>query len=165
MAAPILPQDVTEHLEAAIQLSNRRVHLRFLDEAELLLAFNLPAAAVLVAGVVLESILAGRREQGGSENRERMEKWFELRNSVAHAQAPTVTLDQAREMVEDVRRCLTREIQVGPRLAPPNVPAEAPRQVRGKYKFVPTSTAEFIRRKADELRLEHDEHGHLMLAR
>jgi hypothetical protein len=25
---------------------------------------------------------------------------------------------------------------------------------------VPTSTAEFIRRKADELRLEHDEHSH-----
>lgn len=153
MAAPILTQDVTEHLEAAIQLSNRRVHLRFLDEAELLLAFNLPAAAVLVAGVVLESILAGLREHTGSGNRERMEKWFELRNSVAHAQAPTVTLDHAREMVEDVRRPLTREIQVGPRLAPPKVPAEAPRQVRGKYKFVPTSTAEFIRRKADELRL------------
>ncbi|MGP8245943.1 MAG: hypothetical protein ACLQVN_15660 [Bryobacteraceae bacterium] len=42
MAAPILPQEVTEHLEAAIQLANRRVHLRFLDEAELLLELNAP---------------------------------------------------------------------------------------------------------------------------
>ena len=79
MAALTLPQDVTEHLEAAIQLYNKRVHLRFLDESELLLAFNLPTAAVLVAGVVLEAILTGPREQGRSENRERMEKWLELR--------------------------------------------------------------------------------------
>ena len=75
MAAPILPQEVTEHLEAAIQLSNRRLHLRFLDEAEALLALNFPAAAVLVAGVTLESILADQRDQGASEDRQRMEKW------------------------------------------------------------------------------------------
>jgi hypothetical protein len=61
MAARILPQDVTEHLEAALRLSNGRVHLRFLDEVEVLLALNLPTAAVLVAGVVLESV-AHRRE-------------------------------------------------------------------------------------------------------
>jgi hypothetical protein len=160
MAAPILPQDVTEHLEAAIQLSNRRVHLRFLDEAELLLTFNLPTAAVLVAGVVLEAILAGFREQGGSDARQRMEKWLELRNEVTQAQVPAVTLEHAKEMVEAVRASLTREIRFGPRLAPTKAPAEAPRQVRGKYKFVPTSSAEFMGRKADELRLEHDEHSH-----
>ena len=160
MAAPLLPQDVAEHLEAAIQLSNRRVHLRFLDEADLLLTFNLPTAAVLVAGVVLEETLANLREQGPSEMRQRMEKWSELRNGVAQAQVPAATLDQAKEMVEDVRRSLTREMKFGPGFASPKVPAEASRQVRGKYKFVPTSSAEFIRRKADELDLEHDEHSH-----
>jgi hypothetical protein len=149
VAAPILPQDVTEHLETAIQLSNRCVYLRFLDEAELLLAFNLPTAAVLVSGVVLEAILAGLREQRDSENRQRMERWFELRNCVAEAQAPAVTLDPARKRVEDVRASLTRESKVGPRLAPMKAPAEASRQVRGKYQFVPTSSAEFIGRKAD----------------
>jgi len=71
-----------------------------------------------------------------------------------------VTLDQAREMVEDIRGSLTREIKFGPRLASLKAPDEALPQVRGKYRFVPTSTAEFIRRKADELRLEHDEHSH-----
>lgn len=160
MAAPILPQDVTAHLEAAIQLSNRRVHLRFLDEAEALLALNFPAAAVLVAGVILESILADQRDQGASEDRQRMERWLELRDGVAHAHVPTVSLDQAREMVGDVRRFLMRESRVGPRLAARTRAGGARRQVRGKYKFVPTSSAEFIRRKADELRLEHDERGH-----
>ena len=159
MAVPILPQDVADHLEAAIQLSNRRVHLRFLDEAEALLALNFPAAAVMVAGVVLESILAGQLNPETSEDRPRMEKWSELRNSVAHAHVLTVSLEQAREMVGDVRRSLMRESPVGPRLASGTKPAGARRQVRGKYKFVPTSSAEFIRRKADELRLEHNEHG------
>src|SRR6266849_2959053 len=124
MAAPTLPQEVAEHLEAAIQLSNRRVHLRFLDEAEVLIAFNFPAAAVLIAGVVLESILASLPEQGASEDQQQLERWFELRNSVAHAHAPAVTLDQARQMVEDVRRSLMREIKVRPHLTPPK-PAEA----------------------------------------
>ncbi|MBZ5724219.1 MAG: hypothetical protein LAP87_04415 [Acidobacteriia bacterium] len=159
MAAPILPQDVAEHLAAAIQLSNRSVYLRFLDEAETLLALNLPAAAVVVAGVVVEPILAGLREQGASEDRKRMEKWSKLRNSVARPHVASVTLDQAREMVEDVRRSLTSGIIVGPRL-PTRTSTEGPRQARGKYKFVPTSSAEFIARKADERRLEHDEHGH-----
>jgi hypothetical protein len=63
-------------------------------------------------------------------------------------------------MVEAVRASLRREIKFGPRLAATKAPAEAARQVRGKYKFVPTSSAAFIRRKADELRLEHDERGH-----
>src|SRR4051812_6783702 len=110
MAAPLLPQDVTEHLEAAIQLSNRRVHLRFLDEAESLLALNLPAAAVLVTGVVLEAVLA---RQGVSN----LQKWTELRERVAHHELPDSLLSQAREMIADVRQALTREISVLPRRA------------------------------------------------
>ena len=102
MAAPILPQEVTEHLEAAIQLANRRVHLRFLDEAELLLTFNLPTAAVLVAGVVLEAILAGSRGLGGSQDPQRMEEWAELRNRVAHAQ---VARRDSGPGKKDGRRC------------------------------------------------------------
>jgi hypothetical protein len=160
MAASLLPQDVTEHLEAAIQLANRRVHLRFLDEARLLLTFNLPTAAVLVAGVVAEAILAGCRIQDGPLDRQRMEKWSELRNHVAQTPAPAVTLDQAKEMVEDVRASLMLETRFGPSLAAPKSPAESARQIQGKYAFVPTSAADFIRRKADELRLEHDERSH-----
>ena len=157
MDVRILPQEVTEHLEAAIQLSNRQVHLRFLNEAEALIALNDAAAAVRIAGVVVESILGAFRQRAASEDQQRLEKWLGLRNSVAHANVSAVTLDQASEMVDDVRRSLMREIKVG--LATPQPRAEAARQLRGKYKFVPTSTAEFIRRKSEELRLEHDEHG------
>jgi len=156
MAASILPQEVTEHLEAAIQLSNRRVHLRFLDEAEALLALNFPAAAVLIAGVELDWLLTGQPDQGPADDRKRMEKWSDLRDGVAHAGASTVSLDQAREMLGDVRRSLMGERRVGPHLAWRMSPAGAPRQVRGKYKFVPTSSTDFIRRKAEELQLEHD---------
>jgi hypothetical protein len=140
MAAPTLPQEVTEHLEAAIQLSNRQVHLRFLNEAEALIALNLPAAAVMIAGVVLESILTGLGEQAASEDPLQLEKWFELRNSIGHAEGPAPTLGEATEMIEDVRRSLMREIKVVPHVATSEGRAEAARQVRGKYKFVPTST-------------------------
>jgi hypothetical protein len=159
MAIPILPQEVAEHLQAAIQLSNREVHQRFLNEAEALIRLNLPIAAVRIAGVVLESVLAGFRELGVSEDQQRLEGWLELSNGVAYAHVPAVTLDQAKEMVQDVRRSLMREINVGPRAATPQPPAEAIRQIRGKYKFVPTSAAEFIRRKSEELRLERNENG------
>jgi hypothetical protein len=159
MAAPLLPQDVTEHFEAAIQLSNRRVHLRFLEVADALLALNMPVPALLVAGVILDSILAFRRDQGMHEGRQQMELWSELRNAVAHAHEPTVSLDQAREMVEVVRRSLMGEGGIGPHRPAESNPAVAAQQVRGKYQLVPTSSAEFIARKADELRLEHDGRG------
>jgi hypothetical protein len=159
MATPILPQEVTEHLEAAIQLSNRQVHLRFLNEAEALITLNLPIAAVRIAGVVLESVLAGFRQPTVGEDERRLERWLELSNGVAHAHVPVVTLDQAKEMVQDVRRSLMREINVGAHPVRLQPPAEATRQIRGKYKFVPTSVAEFIRRKSEELRLEHNENG------
>jgi len=160
MAAPLLPQDVTEHLETAIHLSNRRVHLRFLDEAETLRALNLPAAAVAIAGVVLESLLVGQGHDAAPHERHEIEKWSELRNGVVHSHGPSVTLDAAREMVAGVRRYLLRATCLGPRLALRRTSTVEPRGVRGKYKFVPTSSAEFIARKADELRLEHDERGH-----
>ena len=119
----------------------------------------MPAAAVLVAGVVLESIIALRRDQGMHEGRQQMEEWSELRNAVAHAHEPTVSLDKAREMVEVVRRCLVGEGGVSPHLPRKSNPAVAAQQVRGKYQWVPTSSAEFIARKADELQLEHDGRG------
>lgn len=157
MAAHILPQEVAEHLEAAIHLSNRRVHLRFLDEAEALIALNLPAAAVLIAGVVLEAIVASDQQQVNPGELQQIEKWLELRNSTAHARTPSPAMEQAREMVEGVRRSLNRGIKVGPSRVPVTEPSELPEQLRGKYKFVSTSSEEFIRRKVDELRLEHDD--------
>jgi hypothetical protein len=153
MAARILPQEVTEHLEAAIELSNRRIHLRFLDEADVLLGLDLPAAAVMVAGVVLESLLASAQDRQEDEQRFRI--WSELRNRVV-AHDATVSLDETREMIEDVRRALMRESRVGRQSSFETKLPERARQIRGKYKFLPTSSDDFIRRKVDELRLERD---------
>src|SRR3712207_6225538 len=103
MAAPLLPDDVTEHLATAIRLSNRRIHLRFLDEAETLLSLQLPAAAVVVAGVVLESLVAGQRHQGAAEEPEQIGRWSRLRDAAAHPDGPPVTPEEAKEMVGGVR--------------------------------------------------------------
>src|SRR5205807_1064032 len=66
--------------------------------------------------------------------------------------ALTVSLEQAKEMIEGLRQTLTRDIRHGP----PKAIADTPLKLRGKYKCVPTTSDEFIRRKAEELGLEHD---------
>jgi hypothetical protein len=151
MAAPLLPQDVTEHLMAAIQLSNKHIHLRFLEEAETLLSLQMPAAAIVVAGVVLESPIAGQRHWADQDDLQLIDKWAHLRNVAVHSHEPMVTPDEAGEMVEGLRRLLLRATATGPRLAFP----VHPDRIRGKYKLVPATSEEFIARKADELRLEH----------
>ena len=155
MAAPLLPQDVTEHLTDAIQLSNKHIHLRFLEEAETLLSLQMPAAAIVIAGVVLESLVAGQGHRADPNELQQIEKWSQLRNVAGHSHERLVTLDEAREMVAGVRRLLLRATATGPGLSLTAHPNRAPGPVRGKYKFVPTSGEEFIARKADELRLEH----------
>lgn len=155
MAAPLLPQDVTEHLAAAIQLSNKHIYLRFLEEAETLLALQMPAAAIVVAGVALESLIAGHRHRVDPNELQRIEKWSQLRNAAVHSGERMPTLDEAREMVAGVRRWLLRATATGPQLAVTADPNRSTGPVRGKYKFVPTSSEEFIARKVDELRLEH----------
>ena len=117
MAAPLLPQDVTEHLTAAIRLSNRHIHLRFLEEAETLLSLQLPAAAIVVAGVVLEFLMAGQLPQAVPNELQRIEKWSQLRNNAVHPLERIVTLDEAKEMVAGVRQLLLRATEAGPRLA------------------------------------------------
>lgn len=155
MAAPLLPQDVTEHLTAAIQLSNRHIQLRFLEEAETLLSFQFPAAAILVAGVVLEFLIPGQRQQANPDEQQQIEKWAKLRNDAAHPHGRRLTLEKAKEMIAGVRQLLLRATGAGPQPALTASSNKTSGRVRGKYKFVRTSSEEFIARKADELRLEH----------
>lgn len=155
MAAPLLPPDVTEHLTAAIQLSNRHIQLRFLEEADTLLSLQLPASAIAVAGVVLELLVAAQRLQAVPDESEQIEKWAKLRNEAVRPHGRILTLDEAKEMVAGVRQLLLRATGTAPRLAFTASSNKPPELVRGKYKFVSTSSEEFIARKADELRLEH----------
>jgi hypothetical protein len=89
MAALNLPEEIAEHLRAAIQLSNKRVHLRLLDEAETLTA-NLPGAAAVVAGVVLESILQDMPDAFPAADEQDIAKRRELRNCGADPTARVV---------------------------------------------------------------------------
>jgi len=130
-------------------------HLRFPEEAEILLSLQLPAAAIVVAGAVLEFLVAGRLHQAVPNETQRIEKWSQLRNNAVHPLERVVTLDEAKEMVAGIRQLLLRATEVGPRLASTASSNRASGRVQGKYKFVPTSSEEFIARKTDELRLEH----------
>jgi hypothetical protein len=132
MAAPLLPQDVTAHLTAAIQLANKHIHLRFLEEAETLLSLQVPEAAIVVAGVVLESLVAGQGHRADPNELQQIEKWSQLRDVAVHSHERMVTPDEAREMVAGVRRLLLRATATGPRLAFTADPNRAPGPVRGR---------------------------------
>lgn len=155
MAALSLPEDVAAHLQAAIELSHRRVHLRLLNEAERLVALNLPNAAIVIAAAVLESFLEGISRERVSRNEEQITQWRSVRNDVANSGSPERTLDQATEMIRGIRDLVARDSRFEGEVRPGQIIAETPLHVRGKYKFVPTSSSAFIERKADELRLEH----------
>ena len=90
-----------------------------------------------------------------SEIEEQIAQWRGLRNHAVHGDVPQPNVDQATEMIRGVRGLLTRDLRVVQDIRHGQDIAETPRQVRGKYKFVPTTSAAFIERKADELRLEH----------
>ena len=149
------PPDIAEHLQAAFELSSRRVHLRLLEEAEGLNALNSPLAAIAVAGVVLESVLQDEKSGIAVEDQQQIAKWQRLRNRAAHADTARLSVEEAKEMIKGVRLLLTRNAQRTPHVMASQGSAAAPQQIRGKYKFVPTSSADFIKRKDEEVGLEH----------
>ena len=155
MAALSLPEDVAAHLQAAIQLSNKRVHLRLLDEAERLVEYDLPNAAIIIAGVILEAFLEGIPRHRFAEIQEQIAQWRELRNRAVHHISPEPNVNQVTDMIRGVRGLLTRDLLAAQDPRHGQEIVETPGQVRGKYKFVATTSTAFIERKADELRLEH----------
>lgn len=153
MGVIAIPEDVAAHLQAAIQLSNRRVQIRLLHEAEALLAQELPIAALVIANAVLESVLEVLPQERYSDHAAEIERWRKMRNIAAHSAPSELSLDQATEMVRRIRDLLIELMPVtdtGPVKARVTV-----NQLRGKYKLVPTSSTAFIERKANELGLEH----------
>ena len=112
MAAPLLAQDVTEHLQAAIQLSNRHIQVRLWDEAERFFPLS-SRAAIAVAGVVLESLLAGQRHHEDPSEAPQIEKRSQLRNMAVHSHEEILSLDDARNG-GGVRRLLLAAAILGP---------------------------------------------------
>lgn len=60
-------------------------------------------------------------------------------------------------MVRSVRDFLTDLAPIAAASQPDSTFAKTPRELRGKYKYVPTSSAAFIERKADELAAFHSQ--------
>ena len=153
MTAIAIPEDVAAHLQAAIQLSNRRVQTRLLKEAEAVLDQNTPIAALVIAFAVLESALEAVPPDRYLASAASIDRWRALRNSAVHSDSPAVTAEQARQVVHGIRSLLTELVPLTD-----SGQAEARTtvgQLRGKYKHVPTSSEAFNERKSQELDLEH----------
>jgi hypothetical protein len=152
-----VPDEAANHLGAILLAFNREIFGGFLDEADELAALGQVTSAVLIAGTVLEYV--ERSPAAGSlpiGTRSEIEAWRRLRNQVAYGSADALSVQQARQVIDGVRRILlTRDVpeRSVPRLSPEA--GAAPHAVRGKYAHVPTSSADFIKRKREDLELEN----------
>ena len=139
MAATAIPEHVAARL------------IRLRHEAEVALAQKRPIGAIVISNAVLESALEAVPEKGSIDDAVEVEQCRRLRNAAANPEFSEPTLEQAADMVRGVRSFLTG-------LAPGSKADRTARitvsQLRGKYKYVPTSSTAFIQRKADELGLE-----------
>jgi hypothetical protein len=156
MTSVLVPDEAAGHLGAILLAFNREIFGSFLDEAEELAALGQVTSAVLIAGTVAEYFL--RSPAAGMltpEHRGEIEAWGHLRNQVAHGSAVAAGAPQARLMIDGVRRILVTYRLQGrpvPQFRPET--GSAPHAVRGRYTHVPTSSADFIKRKREELDLE-----------
>lgn len=153
MSASAIPEDVAAHLEAAIQLSNRRVQTRLLKEAQAVLEQNAPLAALVIASAVLESVLETVPPDRYFASAASIDQWRALRNSATHSHPSTITVEQARQVVHGICGLLP-ELVTPTEAGQPQATMTAGR-LRGKYKHVSTSSQAFNQRKAEELDLEH----------
>lgn len=148
MTSVLVPEEAATHLGAILLAFNREIFGSFLDEADELAGLGQAPSAVLIAGTVLEYFERSPAARVlPPEHRSKIAAWRELRNQVAHGSAGTLSVQQARQVIDGVRQILmTHSAQGGPVAAPPGI--------KGKYAYVPTSSEDFIKRKRDELELE-----------
>lgn len=153
MIAIAIPEDVAAHLQAAIQLSNLRVQARLLKEAEAVLDQNAPIAALVIAFAVLESAMEVTPPERYLASAANIERWRALRNSAVNTHSPMLTVEQAQQVVNGIRSLLSELV---PSMDSGQVDARmTAAQLRGKYKYVPTSSEAFNQLKSEELDLEH----------
>lgn len=155
MTSVLVPDEAASHLGAILLAFNRQIFGSFLDEADELAGSGQATAAVLIAGTVLEYF--ERSPSAGAlphEHRRQIAEWRQLRNQVAHGSAISLTVQQARQLIEGVREILaaTRAWEKPDGRLRPD--AGAARAVKGRYSGVPTSSDDFIRRKREGLDLE-----------
>lgn len=109
MALAAIPDEISQHIEAALALSKRDVLLRILDEAEVCLRSEALAAAAILAAVILEEVSVlnlGVLE----EEQNNIKIWREMRNHAVHASGgrAELTAGQVERMVTGIRSMLSR---------------------------------------------------------
>jgi len=127
--------------------------MRLLEQAETVLGQNSPAAAVVIAYAVLESCLEAVPTERCAAYAASIERWRALRNAAVDAGGAKPTLNEAIEVVHGIRNLIKKLLT--PTDSSESEPSLTVSQLRGKYKYVPTSSEAFIQRKAEELDLEH----------
>jgi hypothetical protein len=153
MTSVLVPDDAANHLGAMLLAFNRQIFAGFLDEAEELAREGLVASAIVIAGTVLEYLVKspGAGLMRGEVNAQ-VSVWSEFRNQAAHGSAATLTVGQATQMISGLRQIL----MAAPRMAGPvEQQLSNAHSVRGRYSHVQTSSADFIRRKSEEIDREH----------
>ncbi len=157
MTSVLVPDEAASHLGAILLAFNREIFGSFLDEADELARLGQANSAVIIAGTVLEYF---ERSPAAAvlppEQRHQVAEWRQLRNQAAHGSAVALTVPQARQVIDGVRRILVAAYATG---EPGNDrrPQAGAASVKGKYSHVPTNSGYFIQRKRDELDLE--DHG------
>ncbi len=159
MPSVLVPEDAASLLSAIVLAFNREISGSLLDEADELVKLGLATSAVLIAGTVLEYVESGPVASAvPAEHRSEVAAWRQLRNQVAHGSSGTVSVAEARRVIDGVRRILVTPTVSGEPVAQSGSEASLlPHAVKGKYAHVPTSSADFMRRKHEELELE--DHG------
>jgi hypothetical protein len=156
MALTAVPDEVAEHFEAALFLSQRNLYLRLLSEAELLAKLAQLNAAFLLAGVALEEITRfSVADVATNEEKKQINLWREMRNQAMHSGSPNttkLTAEQFNKFVRSIREMLERAgASARGRSRSPTPIDQNLAQTRGKYAFVKTSVEEFLRRKREDL--------------
>jgi predicted DNA-binding protein (UPF0278 family) len=159
MALTAVPDEVAEHFEAALFLSQRNLYLRLLSEAELLAKSAQLNAAFLLAGIALEEITRfSVADVVTDEARNQINLWREIRNQSVHSGSPEttkLTAEQFNNFVRSIREMLDRAgASAQCRSKSPTPIDQSLIQTRGKYAFVKTSVEEFLKHKREDLEAE-----------
>jgi hypothetical protein len=156
MTSVLIPEEAASHLGAILLAFNREIFGSFLDEADELAGLDLATSAVIIAGTVLEYF--ERSPSAGAlppEHRNEIVAWRRLRNQAVHGAAGTLSVQQAREVIDGIRHILGVHLEAGVAADRPwPERAVSPHDIKGEYAYVPTSSDEFMKRKREDLELE-----------
>lgn len=154
MTPLLVPDQIADHLQAIQTLTRREVFSRLLDQADDLARQGYLAAAVLLAGAVVEQHTRQPLSPTSADVPASMRAvWLSLHDQATHGQLSEAVSKEVGAMLAGVRNLLIDpEGSRTPSPLPSETRADAIARVRGKYAYVPTSSEAFLARRAEERR-------------